>query len=46
MHPFVKDSGYFSNPANANTLITEFLQMMFVEVPDGTVMIILKVFSE
>lgn len=33
---FVKDSGYFSNPGNANTLITEFLQMMFVEVPDGT----------
>lgn len=33
---FVKDSGYFSNPANADTLVTEFLQMMFVEVPDGT----------
>jgi uncharacterized protein (DUF1800 family) len=33
---FVKDSGYFSNPGNADTLVTEFLQMMFVEVPDGT----------
>ncbi len=33
---FVKDSGYFTNPGNADTLVTEFLQMMFVEVPDGT----------
>ncbi len=33
---FVKNSGYFSNPGNADTLVTEFLQMMFVEVPDGT----------
>lgn len=32
---FVKDSGYFSNPGNADILVTEFLQMMFVEVPDG-----------
>ncbi|MBD8083719.1 DUF1800 family protein [Chryseobacterium caseinilyticum] len=32
---FVKDSGYFSNPGNADVLVTEFLQMMMVEVPDG-----------
>lgn len=31
---FVKDSGYFSNPGNADTLVTEFLQLMFVEVPE------------
>ncbi|WP_100076571.1 DUF1800 family protein [Chryseobacterium camelliae] len=33
--PFVKDSGYFSNPGDTDTLVTEFLQMMFVEVPTG-----------
>lgn len=32
---FVKDSGYFSNPGSADILVTEFLQMMLVEVPDG-----------
>lgn len=32
---FVKDSGYFSNPGSADILVTEFLQMMMVEVPDG-----------
>lgn len=32
---FVKDSGYFSNPGNADILVTEFLQMLLVEVPDG-----------
>ncbi len=32
---FVKDSGYFSNQEDADTLVTEFLQMMFVKVPEG-----------
>jgi uncharacterized protein (DUF1800 family) len=32
---FVKDSGYFSNQEDADTLVKEFLQMMFVKVPDG-----------
>ena len=32
---FVKDSGYFSNQEDADTLVTEFLQLMFVKVPEG-----------
>lgn len=33
---FVRDSGYFSAPAVADTLLTEFLEMMFAFVPDST----------
>lgn len=32
---FVKDSGYFSNQGDADTLVKEFLQLMFVKVPEG-----------
>ena len=32
---FIKDSGYFSNQGDADTLLKELLQMMFVKVPEG-----------
>ena len=32
---FVKNSGNFSDPANGDTLVQEFLKLMFVEVPTG-----------
>ncbi|KQR93879.1 hypothetical protein ASG01_08450 [Chryseobacterium sp. Leaf180] len=33
---FVRDSGYFSAPGNADTLLNEFLEMMFAFVPTGS----------
>lgn len=36
MPVFVRDSGYFSAPANADTLLNEFLEMMFAFVPTGS----------
>ena len=33
---FVKNSGDFSNPANATTLVNEFLELCFCEVPTGS----------
>ncbi len=33
---FVKNSGYFSNPANADTLVTDFMTLLHLEVSTGT----------
>jgi uncharacterized protein (DUF1800 family) len=30
---FVKNSGYFSNPSNADTLVSEFCQLLHIEIP-------------
>lgn len=35
MPVFVKDSGYFSNPANADTLVQDFCGLLHIEVPTG-----------
>lgn len=32
---FVKDSGNFSNPANAETLLQDFYDLLFVAIPQG-----------
>lgn len=33
---FVRNSGDFSNPANASTLVNEFLELCFCEIPTGS----------
>jgi len=33
---FVQNSGHFSNPANAETLVQEFYSLLFVSAPTGT----------
>jgi len=34
--PFIAYSGYFSNPGNANTLVTELVTYLFCEIPDAS----------
>jgi hypothetical protein len=34
-HTFVRDSGHFSNPANANILLQEFYDLLFTATPQG-----------
>jgi hypothetical protein len=33
---FVRNSGDFSNPANATTLVNEFLELCFCDLPSGS----------